>query len=56
MNSTDHRIREILNYRADDLTTVAAALDRARVPNILSGVCATHDPLLLCDTDPDWAH
>ena len=55
MNSTDHRIRDIVPDPAHGLTTVGAALDRARIPQLLSGVCATDDPLRLTDTDPDWA-
>ena len=35
---------------------VTRALERARIPDTVAGVWNTDDPLLLVDTDPEWAN
>ena len=55
MGSDDHRIRDVVPVPASGLTDVRTALARSQIETPLRGVYATADPLLLTDTDPDWA-
>ncbi|WP_375482068.1 NAD(P)H-binding protein [uncultured Jatrophihabitans sp.] len=56
MTSSDRRIRQFVPDPPEGLTSTVDALSRSRIETPLRGVYATTDPLLLTDTDPDWAH
>jgi uncharacterized protein YbjT (DUF2867 family) len=55
MSSSDVRIRGLVPDPDGGLTTIAEAWRRSQHPGRPDGVWATTDPLLLTDTDPDWA-
>ena len=55
MNCSDRSIRSILHDPPSGLTGTARALERARIPDALTGAWETDDPLMLVDTDPEWA-
>ena len=56
MSTRDHRIRDLVPDPPGGLTSIADALSRTEPsPKPPEGVDSTRDPLLLVDTDPDWA-
>jgi uncharacterized protein YbjT (DUF2867 family) len=55
MSSQDDRIRALVPDPDGGLTSIDEALRRSQHPDRPLGVWATLDPLVLTDTDPQWA-